>query len=99
MKNSVIRQSGIRNHQNPKNVDLIIERDINFENYLDCVDKLDKWKNNLAHYSGAKDKYNFHKNEMIKLLTKYLNELKDKNIDLDTRITKNDIYNQLTEVY
>jgi len=99
MKKRVIVQSGIRNHINPKNVDMIIERDIIFENYLDCIDKLEKWKNNLAHYSGAKDKYSFHKNEMVKLLTKYLNDLKEKTVDLDTRITNNDIYRQLSEVY
>lgn len=98
MKVKVI-ESGAKPHVNPKTVDLIIERDMVFDNYLDCLDKLEKWKNNLAHYSGAKEKYSFHKNEMIKLLTKYLDELKEKNIDLDTRITNNDIYRQLSELY
>jgi predicted nucleic acid-binding Zn ribbon protein len=96
-----IISSGTKTIQDKSKVDLIIERDLLFDQYLDAQKKLHNWQNHNANYTGREENYSDHRKAMIDIITEHIDDIKKRTRKLDEQINKktlSDIYLQLSEI-
>ncbi len=79
-------------------------RDILFEKYLSCLDKIESWESGKIQVATSnKNHKKAHQRTMINLLENHKKEISEQLIDLDVKINSlgrtRDLYIELSEVY
>lgn len=79
-------------------------RDLLFERYIDCLDKLDSWRAGKIDVAcQSKSHKATHRRTMIKLLETHRREISEELVQLDDKITAlakaRDLYTELSEIY
>jgi hypothetical protein len=83
----------LRNKYKYEKTKLILKRDSNFDVYCNVLEKLTKWINHEANYTGREKYYKSHRAGIIEALSDHIEKVKKENIELDTQI------NDLTRTY